>query len=100
MNAVILSIVDQSGNFRINAENIVQKENMMKCIECGHEAPLKEFRYLYNARIDASISIRQCINCSEWLAVDEMKGVVTQKVSEGESPWGKSAGIEGLAHDV
>jgi len=72
----------------------------MKCVECGHEAPLKDFRYLYNARIDASISIRQCTNCSQWLAVDELKGEVTQKLAEGEAPWGKSAGIEGLAHDV
>lgn len=71
----------------------------MKCIECGHDAPLETFRYLYNARIDASISIRQCTNCEEWLAVDELKGVVTQKVVPGEAPWGKSAGIEGLAAD-
>ena len=71
----------------------------MKCIECGHDAPLETFRYLYNARIDASISIRQCTSCEEWLAVDELQGVVTQKVSAGEAPWGKSAGIEGLAND-
>jgi hypothetical protein len=71
----------------------------MKCIECGHDAPLESFRYLYNARIDASISIRQCTNCEEWLAVDELKGVVTQKITQGDAPWGKSAGIEGLAAD-
>ncbi|MFH2067005.1 MAG: hypothetical protein ABIK15_17530 [Pseudomonadota bacterium] len=71
----------------------------MKCIECGYEAPLENFRYLYNARIDASISIRQCTNCQEWLAVDELKGEVTQKITQGDAPWGKSAGIEGLAAD-
>lgn len=71
----------------------------MKCTECGHDAPLETFRYLYNARIDASISIRQCTNCEEWLAVDELKGEVTQKVTGGDAPWGKSAGIEGLAAD-
>ncbi len=72
----------------------------MKCSECGHEAPVKEFRYLYNARIDASISIRQCMKCEKWLAVDEMTGAVTQKVGPGEAPWGKSAGIEGVAEDA
>ena len=72
----------------------------MKCIECGHEAPVSEFRYLYNARIDSSISIRQCMKCQEWIAVDELKGVATQKIVAGEAPWGKSAGIEGLAEDA
>lgn len=71
----------------------------MKCIECGQDAPLENFRYLYNARIDASISIRQCTNCEEWLAVDELKGIVTQKIAGGEAPWGKSAGIEGLSKE-
>lgn len=71
----------------------------MKCIACGHDAPLANFRYLYNARIDASISIRQCMNCEEWLAVDELKEVSLQKIAGGEIPWGKSAGIEGLAQD-
>ena len=68
----------------------------MKCMECGNDAPLQDFRYLYNARIDASISIRQCTKCEAWLAVDELKGVVTQMVGAGEAPWGKSAGIEGV----
>ncbi len=72
----------------------------MKCTECGHDAPLQDFRYLYNARIDASISIRQCTKCEEWLAIDEMNGMVTQKIADGEAPWGKSAGIEGLAKDA
>jgi hypothetical protein len=72
----------------------------MKCSECGFEAPLSEFRYLYNARIDASISIRQCKNCEEWLAVDELEGVALEKITGGTAPWGKSAGIEGLAEDV
>ncbi len=72
----------------------------MKCTECDHDAPTAEFRYLYNARIDASLSMRQCPNCMETLAVDELKGEVTQKVGLGEAPWGKSAGIEDLAEDV
>lgn len=71
----------------------------MKCTECGFEAPVAKFRYLYNARIDAPISARQCPKCQEWLAVDELKGEVTQKIRPGESPWGKSAGIEDLAED-
>ena len=69
----------------------------MKCTECGNDAPLQDFRYLYNARIDASISIRQCTKCEAWVAVDELKGVVTQALGAGEAPWGKSAGIEGVA---
>ena len=72
----------------------------MKCSECGHEAPVSEFRYLYNARIDASVSMRQCPKCQVWLAIDELKGESMQKVSPGEAPWGKSAGIEGLAGDM
>ena len=72
----------------------------MKCAECGHEAPVKEFRYLNNARIDAPISLRQCPKCQDWLAVDELKGEIVQKVGPGEAPWGKSAGIEDLAQDV
>lgn len=72
----------------------------MKCSECGHEAPKGEYRYLYNARIDSSISIRQCPNCEEVVAVDELSGEVKQKVGLGEAPWGKSAGIENLAEDA
>jgi hypothetical protein len=72
----------------------------MKCTECGYEAAVGKFRYLYNARIDASISMRQCPKCQSWLATDELKGEATQKVPPGEAPWGKSAGIEGLAEDV
>jgi len=71
----------------------------MKCSECGYEAPVAGFRYLYNARIDAPITLRQCPKCQEWLAVDELKGEVQQRVGPGEAPWGKSAGIEGLAED-
>jgi hypothetical protein len=71
----------------------------MKCIACGHEAAVKDFRYLYNARIDASMTLRQCPQCQEWLAVNELTGEVTQKVGAGEAPWGKSAGIEDLAED-
>ena len=72
----------------------------MTCTECGFEAPAKDFRYLYNARIDASISLRQCPQCQAWLAVDELAAEATQKVVAGEAPWGKSAGIEGLAKDL
>ena len=72
----------------------------MKCLECGYDAPLSEFRYLYNARIDASISIRQCTQCQEWLAVDEMEGEAKDTVTGDAAPWGKSAGIEGLAMDA
>lgn len=72
----------------------------MKCTECGNEAAKSEFRYLYNARIDASISMRQCPNCEEVLAVDELTGEVKQRVGLGEAPWGKSAGIEDLAEDA
>ena len=72
----------------------------MKCTECGFDAPVDKFRYLYNARIDASVSLRQCPQCQAWLAVDELKGSAMQKVGPGEAPWGKSAGIEGLAGDI
>ena len=72
----------------------------MKCTECGYEAEKGQFRYLYNARIDASIAMRQCPNCEEVLAVDELVATVKQKVGRGEAPWGKSAGIENLAEDV
>jgi hypothetical protein len=72
----------------------------MKCTECSYEAGVSKFRYLYNARIDASISMRQCPKCQSWLAVNELKEVATQKVTTGEAPWGKTAGIEGLAADV
>ena len=71
----------------------------MKCTECGNEAPKGEFRYLYNARIDASISMRQCPKCEEVLAIDELNGEAKQRVGLGEAPWGKSAGIEDLADD-
>jgi len=72
----------------------------MKCTECGYESPKAEFRYLYNARIDDSITLRQCPGCQAWIAVDELTGEVKQKVGPGEAPWGKSAGIEGLAENI
>ena len=72
----------------------------MKCTECSYEAGVSKFRYLYNARIDASVTLRQCPQCHAWLAVDELKGEASQKVGPGEAPWGKSAGIEGLAQDA
>ncbi len=46
------------------------------------------------------MSMRQCPNCEEVLAVDELTGEVKQRVGLGETPWGKSAGIEDLAEDV
>jgi hypothetical protein len=72
----------------------------MKCVSCGHQAAVRDFRYLYNARIDASVTLRQCPQCQDWLAVNELTGEAQQKVSAGEAPWGKSAGIEGLAKDL
>ena len=68
----------------------------MRCVECNYEAPVNKFRYLYNARIDDSISMRQCPKCMAWLVVDEFSGEVKQKVESGESPWGKSSGVDGL----
>jgi len=68
----------------------------MKCLGCGNDAPLKDYRYLYNARIDDSISMRQCTNCQKWLTVDELKGVAIKLAVAGEDPWGKSAGYEGV----
>jgi hypothetical protein len=96
MNAPTPSIGERSGSFRKKNESS-KGEIIMKCTECGYEAPVSAFRYLYNARIDAPISIRQCTKCETWLAVDELTGVATGKVGPGEAPWGKSAGIEGLA---
>jgi len=72
----------------------------MKCTQCSYEAAVPQFRYLYNARIDDSVSLRQCPKCQGWLAVDELKGEVVQQVGPGEAPWGKSAGIEDLAESV
>ncbi|HOM28480.1 MAG TPA: hypothetical protein PLS81_03370 [Deltaproteobacteria bacterium] len=72
----------------------------MKCTECGYDAPVAKFRYLYNPRIDAPITLRQCTQCQAWLVVDELKGVAKKSIGPGEDPWGKSAGIEGLAQDL
>ena len=41
----------------------------MKCVECNFEGPVDKFRYLYNARINASLSMRQCPNCLTHLAI-------------------------------
>ena len=68
----------------------------MKCLGCDFEAPVSEYRYLYNARIDSSITLRQCPNCEEKLSVDELKGEPIQAIGNGHSPWKKSAGIEDL----
>ena len=72
----------------------------MKCVKCDFDADYKEFRYLYNARIDAPISIRQCPKCGAWNSVDEMTGEAGIEVVAGGAPWGKSAGVEGLAEEV
>ena len=78
--------------------NRKEKQNM-KCVECKFDGPIEKFRYLYNARIDASLTLRQCPNCQAWVAVNELTGELKQRVGLGEAPWGKSAGIEGLAKD-
>ncbi len=71
----------------------------MKCIGCGFEAPIGEFRYLYNPRIDASLGMYQCPKCQETLGVDQLKQEAVKFIRPGDSAWGKSAGIEGLAED-
>lgn len=69
----------------------------MKCTECGFEAAIKEFRYNYNPRIDASVALRQCPECHAVITVDEQKQEVIGRMHPGDDPWGKSAGIENLA---
>ena len=71
----------------------------MKCTECGYKGGLSDFRYLYNARIDGSISIRQCPKCQVVLSCNELKEELTGTVAPGEAPWGKSAGIEGVTKE-
>lgn len=66
----------------------------MKCTECGYEGDVKGFRYHYNPRIDASITLRQCPECQTVVKVDELKREVLGPMHAGEDPWGKSAGIE------
>lgn len=66
----------------------------MKCIKCAYEAPLPSFRYLYNARIDTSITVRQCPKCGAQMSVNELKGQSGKEITPGTAPWGKSAGIE------
>ena len=72
----------------------------MKCVKCGHEGAHTDFRYLYNARIDASIAVRQCPKCGAWNSVDELTGEAGIEVVAGGAPWGKSSGVEGLAEDT
>lgn len=72
----------------------------MICPNCKYEAPKGKFRYLYNARIDASGSYRQCPKCMNWLFCDELSGEIMSIVRPGDAFWGKSAGIEGLAEGV
>jgi len=69
----------------------------MKCASCSFEGQITEFRYLYNPRIDASLAVRQCPKCQQWIGVDQMKQEATQVIKAGSSPWGKSAGIEGVS---
>ena len=66
----------------------------MKCVKCGHEAPVAAFRYLYNARIDAPIAMRQCPKCAVVMTVNELTGEAGVESPPGRAPWGKSAGIE------
>lgn len=65
----------------------------MKCTECGLEKPKSEFRYLYNAKIDGSVALRQCPQCAAWLAVDELHGAADRLVRPGDTVWTKSAGV-------
>lgn len=65
----------------------------MKCVVCGFEAPVTKFRYMYNPRIDESLSMRQCPKCFEMIGVDELKGVATQAIKPGDPVWQKSAGV-------
>ena len=66
----------------------------MKCIKCGTEGPVSSFRYLYNARIDAPIAIRQCPKCAASMSVNELTGEAGKEILPGTAPWGKSSGIE------
>jgi len=72
----------------------------MICSNCKYEAPKRNFRYLYNARIDASGSYRQCPKCMSWLFSDELSEEIKSVVSPGDALWGKSAGIEGLEESI
>ena len=66
----------------------------MKCTECAKDAKMGDLRYLYSARLDTSISLRQCPGCHTRLRVDELKEIVLGKLEDGQDPWGKSVGIE------
>lgn len=65
----------------------------MKCSACGYEAPVSEFRYLYNPKIDDSLTLRQCPKCMEWIGVDELKAEAVRIVKPGDHVWDKSAGL-------
>ncbi|GAB6161805.1 hypothetical protein JCM12298_09640 [Desulfothermus naphthae] len=65
----------------------------MKCPACGYEAQVKQFRYLYNPKIDDSLSLRQCPKCMEWIGTDELKGEAVRIVKPGDHVWDKSAGL-------
>lgn len=69
----------------------------MKCTECDYQGDVNEFRYHYNPRIDASITLRQCPECQAVVKVDELKRDVLGRMHAGEDPWGKSAGVENRA---
>lgn len=66
---------------------------MPQCPECGHNGPISDFRYLYNPKIDDSVSLRQCTKCSATLMLDEKTLEVVQSGKHGEARWDKSAGI-------
>lgn len=44
----------------------------MKCGKCGFESDKNEFRYLYNVKIDESISSRECPKCYSYVECDEL----------------------------
>jgi hypothetical protein len=71
----------------------MKRSKKMKCISCGFEAPIGEFRYLYNPQIDESLSMRQCPKCHEWIGVDQLKKESVRTIKAGDAAWGKSAGL-------
>lgn len=47
---------------------------MMKCDKCGFDSDKSQFRYLYNVKIDESISFRECPKCYTYVECDELAG--------------------------
>lgn len=44
----------------------------MKCDKCGFDSDKNQFRYLYNVKIDESISYRECPKCYTYVECDEL----------------------------